>query len=180
MNKDKLIYPEPISIGADEAESWENWGFRDTSFTINDRDVVEITGSRYELSGKELPRLLPWIRETLGIELDARDQHKNAYPTGIPQPVESPVFSKAIREFLNENQIDTDGENRLRHGHGHTQDEMFAIKHKRLGRIPDMVVYPEREEQVAALITEAKGHDVLLIPFRAATNVTPPLLCHPD
>ena len=180
MNNDKLIYPEPISIGADEAESWENWGFRDTSFTINDRDVVEITGRRYELSGKELPRLLPWIRETLGIDLDARDQHKNAYPTEIPPPVESPAFLKAIREFLSENQIDIDGENRLRHGHGHTQEEMFAIKHKRLGRIPDMVVYPESEEQVASLITAAKAHDAVLLPFGGGTNVTDALRCRND
>ena len=108
MNKDKLIYPEPIVIGADEAESWENWGFRDTSFAINERDVVEITGSRYEVSGQELPRLLPWIRETLAIDLDPKDQHRNSYPTEIPAAVESPAFTKAIRGFLKEEQIDAD------------------------------------------------------------------------
>lgn len=177
MNKDKLIYPAQVSIGADEAESWENWGFRDTSFAINDRETVEITGSRYELSGKELPRLLPWIRETLGIDLDASDQHKNAYPTEIPAPVESAAFSKAIGGFLTEKQIDIDGENRLRHGHGHTQEEMFAIKHKKLGRVPDMVVYPENEDQVAALISAAKLHDAVLLPFGGGTNVTDALRC---
>ncbi len=177
MNKDKLIYPEPIVIGGDEAESWENWGFRDTSFAINERDVVEITGSRYELSGQELPRLLPWIRETLAVDLDPRDQHRNSYPTEIPAAIESPAFSRAIREFLSDEQIDASGENRLRHGHGHTQEEMYAIKHKRLGRIPDMVVYPESEEQVASLIAMAKENDVVLIPFGGGTNVTDALRC---
>lgn len=177
MNKGKLIYPEPIVIGADEAESWENWGFRDTSFAINERDVVEITGSRYELSGQELPRLLPWIRETLAIDLDPKDQHRNSYPTEIPAAIESPAFSKAIREFLKEEQIDAYGENRLRHGHGHTQEEMYAIKHKRLGRIPDMVLHPENEAQVASLIATAKDHNVVLIPFGGGTNVTDALRC---
>ncbi|HQZ96037.1 MAG TPA: FAD-binding oxidoreductase [Pyrinomonadaceae bacterium] len=177
MNKDNLIYPEPIVIGADEAESWENWGFRDTSFAINERDVVEITGSRYELSGQELPRLLPWIRETLAIDLDPKDQHRNSYPTEIPAAIESPAFSKAIREFLKEEQIDASGENRLRHGHGHTQEEMYAIKHKRLGRIPDVVLYPESEAQVASLIATAKDHNVVLIPFGGGTNVTDALRC---
>ncbi len=177
MNRDNLIYPEPIVIGADEAESWENWGFRDTSFAMNERDVVEITGSRYELSGQELPRLLPWIRETLAIDLDPRDQHRNSYPTEIPAAVESPAFSKAIREFLKDEQIDASGENRLRHGHGHTQEEMYAIKHKRLGRIPDMVLYPESEEQVSELIATAKDHNVVLIPFGGGTNVTDALRC---
>ncbi|MER3431788.1 MAG: oxidase [Blastocatellia bacterium] len=177
MNSDKLIYPGPVVIGDDEVESLENWGFRDTSFAINDRDVVEITGSRYELSGKELPRLLPWIRETLGVDLDARDRHINSYPTDIPAPVESKDFTEALRQFLSDSQIDTDGENRLRHGHGHTQEEMYAIKHKRLGRIPDMVVYPENEEQVAFLIAAAKTHDAVLIPFGGGTNVTGALRC---
>ncbi|HRI02256.1 MAG TPA: FAD-binding oxidoreductase [Pyrinomonadaceae bacterium] len=180
MDKDNLIYPEPVVIGADETESWENWGFRDTSFAINNRDTVEITGTRYELSGKELPRLLPWIRETLAIDLDAKDQHTNAYPTEIPAPVESPKFVDAIHQFLGEKQIDTDGENRLRHGHGHTQEEMFAIKHKKLGRIPDMVVYPESEEQVASLIAAAKEHDAVLLPFGGGTNVTDALRCRND
>lgn len=177
MRDEKLIYPEPPLIGADETESPENWGFLDTSFAINDRDVVEITGSRYELSGKELPRLLPWIRETLDVDLDARDRHNNSYPTEIPEPVESAAFTASLSTFLGETQIDAAGENRLRHGHGHTQEEMFAIKHKRLGRIPDMVVYPESEEQVAALISAAKQHDAVLIPFGGGTNVTDALRC---
>ncbi len=178
--KNKLIYPEPIEIGSDEAESFENWGFRDTNFAINERDVVEIVGSRYELSGKELPRLLPWIRETLAVDIDAGDQHKTSYPTEIPVPVESKAFSAVLREFLSETQIDTDGENRLRHGHGHTQEEMYAIKHKRLGRVPDMVVYPESEDQVSALIAAAKEHDAVLIPFGGGTNVTDALRCRND
>lgn len=180
MSKDKLIYPEPIKIGPDEAESWENWGFRDTSFTINERDVVQITGSRYELSGQELPRLLPWIRETLDIDLDPRDQHRNSYPTEIPASVEDASFSKSISAFLDADQIDGSGENRLRHGHGHTQEEMYAIKHKRLGRIPDLVIYPTSEEQVAQLIAAAKEHDVVLIPFGGGTNVTDALRCRND
>ncbi|MEO7658636.1 MAG: FAD-binding oxidoreductase, partial [Pyrinomonadaceae bacterium] len=90
------------------------------------------------------------------------------------------AFSAALREFLSEAQIDTDGENRLRHGHGHTQEEMYAIKHKRLGRIPDMVVYPESEEHVSALIAAAKEHDVVLIPFGGGTNVTDALRCRND
>lgn len=180
MNNDRLIYPEPVTIGVDEVESLENWGFRDTSFAINENGVATITGSRYELSGQELPRLLPWIRETLEIDLDPNDIHRNSYPTFIPEPVESPAFTKAIRGFLDERQIDSDSENRLRHGHGHSQEEMFAIKHKKLGRIPDLIIYPESENQIAALVGAAKEHDVVLIPFGGGTNVTDALRCRDD
>lgn len=173
----KLIYPEPLKPAADETESFENWGFQDTRFAINKKGHATVLGSRYELSGKELPRLLPWIRETLGIELDPADVHRNSYPTAIPEPVEAPEFITEIRRFLNEDQISSDGENRLRHGHGHTQEEMFAIKHFGIKRIPDLVVYPENEQQVAELIKIAGAHAVSLIPFGGGTNVTDALRC---
>lgn len=172
-----LIYPKPTIIGADEAESPDNWGFADTRFSINKDGHVTILGDRYELSGKELVRLLPWIRETLDIELDINEVHQSEYPPRFPEPLEAPEFIKEITGYLTEEQISFDGENRLRHGHGHTQEEMFAIKHKELGRIPDAVIYLEREEQVAALIESAKRHNIALIPFGGGTNVTDALRC---
>jgi len=63
----------------------------------------------------------------------------------------------AIREFLSPGQLESNGEVRMRHGHGHTQEEMYAIKYGQLGRIPDLVVYPENEEQVARLVEAAKN-----------------------
>ena len=176
-DKTKLIYPEPLKITANETESFENWGFADTKFAINKRGNVTIEGDRYELSGQELPRLFPWISGVLGVEIDPRDVHRNSYPAHIPAPLESPEFVSAVKRFLNENQISSDGENRLRHGHGHTQEEVFAIKHFGIKRIPDLVVYPENERQVAELIKTAKNHAVSLIPFGGGTNVTDALRC---
>lgn len=166
-----------MAIGADEAESLENWGFQDTSFTINDNGSVAITGSRYELSGKELPRLLPWIRETLDIDLDVNDRFEPHYPPEIAPAVKNAEFLKQLATFLSEGQIDAGLDARVRHGHGHTQEEMFEIKYGRIGRIPDAVVFPETEEQVASLIVSAKQYSVVLIPFGGGTNVTDALRC---
>src|ERR1051326_5606475 len=82
-------------------------------------------------------------------------------------------------KLLADAQIDLDGERRLRHGHGHTQEEMYAIKYTTLGRIPDMIVYPETEDQVVRLVEAGKKHDVSLIPYGGGTNVTDALRCHP-
>ncbi|MBE7515215.1 MAG: FAD-binding oxidoreductase [Chloracidobacterium sp.] len=177
MQERKLIYPPAVAIGADEAESLENWGFQDTSFTINGNGNVAITGSRYELSGKELPRLLPWIRETLDIDLDVNDRFEPHYPPEIAPAVKNAEFLKQLTTFLSEGQIDAGLDARVRHGHGHTQEEMFEIKYGRIGRIPDAVVFPETEEQVASLIVSAKQYSVVLIPFGGGTNVTDALRC---
>lgn len=177
MEKRGRIYPEPVKIGADEAESLENWGFRDTSFAINDDGNVAILGSRYELSGKELPRLLPWIRETLDIDLDVNDRFEPHYPPNISGIVENREFIDAIKRSFAPEQIAEDTDSRIRHGHGHTQEEMFAIKYGEMGRVPDLVVFPETEEQVASLIETAKRTNVVLVPFGGGTNVTDALRC---
>jgi alkyldihydroxyacetonephosphate synthase len=176
----RIVPDPPPPPDAAEAESLDVWGFRDTRFDFSESGHVIIRGNRYELSGKELPRFLPWVREVLESPVDARDVNRPQYPTAIPEPNISPAFLADLRGFLAEDQIDVGGEIRLRHGHGHTQEEMFAIKYTKLGRIPDLVVYPETEAQVGSLVETAKKHDVSLIPYGGGTNVTDALRCHPD
>jgi len=174
----QVIVPEPLPPPRpDEAESVDVWGFSDTHFDINENGHVTIRGTRYDLSGKELTRFLPWVREVLDSDINPRDVHRPGYPTAIPEPQINPRFLAELQKFLTANQIDTDGEIRLRHGHGHTQEEMYSIKYTQLGRIPDLVVYPEAESQVARLVQAAKQHDVSLIPYGGGTNVTDALRC---
>jgi alkyldihydroxyacetonephosphate synthase len=173
------IIPEPPSISESaEAESLDVWGFRDTHFDISENGHVIIRGNRYELSGKELPRFLPWVREVLEVDLDVRQVNQPRYPTAIPEPRITAGFQAELRQFLKPDQMDSSGEIRLRHGHGHTQEEMFAIKYTRLGRIPDLVVYPESESEVVSIVEAAKRHDVSLIPYGGGTNVTDALRCY--
>jgi alkyldihydroxyacetonephosphate synthase len=162
----------------DDAESLDVWGFRDTHFDFSENGHVMIRGSRYELSGKELPRFLPWVREVLECDVSPKDINQPHYPTLMPEPRIQPEFLTHLQKFLDPDQIDTSGEIRLRHGHGHTQEEMYAIKYTHLGRIPDLVVYPESEAHVTKLIEAARAHHASLIPYGGGTNVTDALRCN--
>jgi len=176
-----LIIPEPRSAPSEaDAESLDVWGFRDTHFDVTENGHVIIRGNRYELSGKELPRFFPWVREVLGIDLNLKEVHAPQYPTVIPDPNLSPDLLASLKSFLSPAQIDTGGEIRMRHGHGHTQEEMYAIKYTQLGRLPDVVVYPESEEQVTKLVETAQRYDATLIPYGGGTNVTDALRCFPN
>jgi alkyldihydroxyacetonephosphate synthase len=176
-----FIVPEPPRApGENEAESLDVWGFRDTRFDISENGHVIIRGNRYELSGKELPRFWPWVREVLGINLDPRDVNPPRYPTHVPDPLLSAELLSALQGFLSSSQIEKDPQIRMRHGHGHTQEEMFAIKYAELGRVPDVVIYPESEEQVTRLVDVAKRHSATLIPYGGGTNVTDALRCFPN
>ncbi len=172
-----LIVPEPLAPNPRDAESLDVWGFKDSGFGINENGHVVLLGDRYELSGKELPRLVPWVREVLEIPFDPQDVFRSSYPTEIPPPLENAELLREIKKTFADRQISTDGPTRLRHGHGQTQEEMYEIKYGRLERIPDLVVYPEAEEQIAPLIEAAKRHHAVLIPFGGGTNVTDALRC---
>jgi len=69
-----------------------------------------------------------------------------------------------------------DPKQRLRHGHGYSQSEMYAIKHDHLERVPDAIIYP-KEEEATSLVQTASKHSVCLIPFGGGTNVSEALEC---
>jgi alkyldihydroxyacetonephosphate synthase len=176
-----FIVPDPPPpIPESEAESLDVWGFRDTHFDISENGHVIIRGSRYELSGKELPRFLPWVREVLEVDVNAKEVHRPKYPTAIAEPILSDGLLESLRSLLSTKNVETNGEIRMRHGHGHTQEEMFSIKYAELGRIPDVVVYPESEEQVAKLVELSRQHNATLVPYGGGTNVTDALRCFPS
>ena len=156
------------------------WGFKDTRFQINAGGHVELAGNRYNLSGHELPGLLPWMCNALKAPLGPTNRFDPSYPPEVPAARPSPEFEKTVRAFLKGDQVSDEALVRLRHGHGHTQEEMYAIKYSRIARVPDLVVFPDEEEQVQRLIDAAARHNVSLIPFGGGTNVTEALQCPVD
>jgi alkyldihydroxyacetonephosphate synthase len=178
FNKQReLVLPDPARPDAQDQMSLDVWGFRDTQFQFNSSGNIELSGNRYALSGHELPRLVSWVSEALKIDLNARTRIEPCYPPAIADPVRSSKFAETIRGFLTADQITEDAETRLRHGHGHTQEEMYAIKHGRLERVPDLVVFPLDAEQVGWLVEAAVHHDICLIPYGGGTSVTEALRC---
>ncbi len=174
---DGLCRSPPPPFDPDDVESQDVWGFQDTRFDINERGHVVLTGNRYALSGLELPSLLPWAADMLGVALSATDTNPSHYPTPVPEPRSNGAFMLALKDILTDDQLSTEPTVRLRHGHGHTQAEMYAIKYGRVERVPDLVVYPTDDDQVVALVRQAVRHDVVLIPYGGGTSVTEALMC---
>jgi alkyldihydroxyacetonephosphate synthase len=173
---ERIVPPAPPPRD-DSLESLPVWGFRDTAFQVLANRSVVLTGGRYPLCGAELPDLVPWMETQIGIAIDPRDVHEPSYPPALPEARSNPAFLEEVRKFLPDGALSSDPEIRLRHGHGHTQEEMYAIKYGRLPRIPDLVVYPSREEDVEALVEAALRHGVCLVPYGGGTNVTDALRC---
>ncbi len=140
MDQSELIHPEAFEPDPRDEESLDVWGFRDTRFHVRPDGVVQLTGSRYPLSGEELPDLLPWVQRTIHPDVRADDLNPPHYPPPIPEPRIPSAFLDEVRKLLGDDQWSDAPELRLRHGHGHTQEEMYAIKYGQLRRVPDLVV----------------------------------------
>ncbi len=172
------IHPQPLAADPSR-ESLDVWGFDDTEFRVNERGAVVLTGDRYSLCGAELPNLLPWIRDVMAIPVDLRDTHEPHYPPVIPQPRKNAGFHQSAVDICGADAVTDDAELRLRRGHGHTQEEMWAVKYGKVARVPDLVVEPQDVAQVEALVEAARLHGAALIPYGGGTNVTDALRCDP-
>jgi alkyldihydroxyacetonephosphate synthase len=175
--EDTRIVPEPPARSEQDAESPDVWGFADSGFEIDAAGRVVFRGSRYPISGKVIPDLLPWAEGILGLPLPPSDAHEPRYPAPVPARIVCEPFEVALRTRLAEEQLCADAAVRLRHGHGHTQEDMWAVKYGQLPRVPDLVVWPASEVEVDFLVQCARDHGVALIPFGGGTNVTDALRC---
>jgi alkyldihydroxyacetonephosphate synthase len=174
----RIVPPAPPPRD-DALESPDVWGFRDSAFQVLPNGSVVMSGDRYPMCGDEMPDIIPWMERQIGLTLDPTDIHVEQYPPELPEPRRNEKFLEEVLEHLDGAALSFDPQVRLRHGHGHTQEEMYAIKYGTVGRIPDLVVYPSREEDVEALTEAALRHDVSLVPYGGGTNVTDALRC-PD
>ena len=177
MTHSNRIIPEPPVLLPGDEESKSVWGFGDTAFRIHDGDIVKLSGNRYELAGQELPDLLGWVRDTIHPDVGADDLNPSNYPPSIPEARNHAAFIEEIRSLLNDDQLCDDAEERLRHGHGQTQEEMYNIKYDQLERIPDLIAYPANDEDVVNIVRAARKNDVCLILYGGGTNVSDALRC---
>lgn len=176
---DTSFVPPAMPAPVGEAESFDNWGFADTKFEVREDGHVWLTGGRYSLCGEPIPGLLPWVRSVMHPDITATNVHPYQFAPVVPAPLRNDAFLQAISAFLTSDQWSEDDHTRLRHGHGHTQEEMYKIKYAAgLPRVPDLVVWPTEEDQVVALVQAAAEHNVALIPFGGGTNVTDALRCN--
>ena len=165
-------FTPPASAAPTEAESLEGWGFEDTRFVVKPDGSTVLTGTRYNISNVALPDLMPWFAGKLASPLGYENRNEPHYPPEIPAARKNEKLVAALREFLAEDQLTDDPKQRLRRGHGHTGGEIWAIRYRKVDRVPDLVVFPRGHEEVVRLVEVATKHGACIIPFGGGTNVT--------
>jgi alkyldihydroxyacetonephosphate synthase len=157
----------------DDTPWGHKWGFKDTRFILQPDRSVTVTGSRYAISGTEMPDFIPFVEEMLGVTIDPNDLKPEVSNKPVPPPIMNDSFYRAVQNNFPDSQYSQENLDRLLHSHGQTTvDEVYQVLYNRIERVADLVFYPESDEDVSKLIKLAAEHDVCLVPFGGGTSVS--------
>ena len=159
---------------ADHVHS-NGWGYSDTSFSIDEEGMFSLSGNRYLYSGKNFPGFHDFIKK-FGVDKDVKTE-PGAFASCPPS-----VLNSAFVEALNASGISISfrDKERILASHGHTVQEIYALRFGALKRLVDAVVYPTSHLEVEKIVTLACRHNVVLIPYGGGTTVSHSLICDPS
>jgi alkyldihydroxyacetonephosphate synthase len=135
---------------------WWGWGDEGVSFTHSDK-----------------PALAPFIKRHLGLDVEGQTSRPVAFDElRIPEPSLSPDLKAALEEAVGSDGVSTDPLDRVVHARGKCLRDLVRHRRGDLGRLPDAVIRPRDEHEVAAVMRAAVGGDAVLIPFGGGTNIS--------
>ena len=167
MNKTKKFF------AVNDTNWGHRWGYKDSAFVSKQKKAVTLSGNRYEICSKNLPNLIPFAEEMLGIEILPKPQIKEVEKKYISEKKVNKDFMDELVSVFDEDRYCSTDDERLLHSHGQTtSDEVYKVLYSKLDSFIDLVFYVESENEAKKLIELAKKHNVCLIPFGGGTSVS--------
>jgi alkyldihydroxyacetonephosphate synthase len=135
---------------------WWGWGDEGVSFTHTDK-----------------PALAPFIKRHLGLDVEGHTSRPVAFDDlRIPEPSMAPDLQAALEAAVGGEAVSTDPLDRVVHARGKCLRDLVRHRRGDLGRLPDAVVRPRDEDEVAAVMRAVVDGDAVLIPFGGGTNIS--------
>jgi alkyldihydroxyacetonephosphate synthase len=135
---------------------WWGWGDEGISFTHTDK-----------------PALAPFIKLHLGLDVERETTRPVRFDDlDIPEPSMGSDLRAALEAAVGEERVSTDALDRVVHARGKCLRDLVRHRRGDLGRLPDAVVRPRDEDEVAAIMRAALDADAVLIPFGGGTNIS--------
>lgn len=139
-----------------KAMKWWGWGQEGIEFTHRDK-----------------PKLAPFIRREIGVDVN---RTAGPPPRFADLELPDPRLPAALRESL-EIALSPDGVSvlpldRVTHARGKSLRDLVRQRRGDMRRLPDVVVRPGDESEVAAVMAAALEADAVLIPFGGGTSIS--------
>ena len=142
---------------------WWGWGHDHISFTHEDK-----------------PALRPFIQRHLGLDVAEAPGRPMAFgELDVPEPVLDNALRAALERTVEPGGLSTNPLDRVVHGRGKSLRDLVRHRRGELGRLPDVVVRPRDEDEVAGILQAALEADAVVIPFGGGTSISGSLEARP-
>ncbi len=138
-----------------EHMKWYGWGREDVAFSHEDK-----------------PSFAPFVADVVGVDLDAPSaQIPDLAGLDVPAPRHPAALADALVGAVGADQVHADDLDRVVHTYGKSLRDLVRARAGIFGRVPDLVVYPADEAQIAAVLAAALAADAVVIPFGGGSNI---------
>ncbi|MGI8946104.1 MAG: FAD-binding oxidoreductase [Thermoleophilaceae bacterium] len=138
------------------AMKWWGWGEEEISFSDDDK-----------------PDLAPFVKRVLDLDVSEATSAPVAFDAlEVPEPSLPAELRTALEQAVGEARVSTDPHDRVVHGRGKSLRDLVRQRRGDLGRLPDAVLRPADEDELAAILRAALDADAVLIPFGGGTSIS--------
>ncbi len=126
------------------------------------------------------PQFAPFVKKALDIDLRPRKIDTIAFdPDTVPDSTLPDDLAAALVAVTSPDQVSVDPHERVVHGHGSSVTELLHVSRGDYGRLPEVVVYPATDTEVAGVLAAAVEHDAVVVPYGGGTNIARSLQLDP-
>jgi alkyldihydroxyacetonephosphate synthase len=138
------------------ATKWWGWGYEGVEFSDEDK-----------------PELAPFIAEAIGIDIGRMVAAPVRFDElDIPEPQLPAGLRVALEEAVGGPYVSTDPLDRVIHARGKSLRDLIRQRRGDFTRLPDVVVRPSGEDEVAATVQAALEADAVVIPFGGGSSIS--------
>jgi alkyldihydroxyacetonephosphate synthase len=135
---------------------WWGWGVEGVAFHHEDK-----------------PGFAPFILENLALDLHSAEVvgQPDFNAVTVAASLATPAFIATLSGIVGADNVTTDKMERVVHAYGKSMRDLVRIRANQIERTPDVVVYPESEEQIQKIVDSVIEQDAVIIPFGGGSNI---------
>ncbi|HXZ89737.1 MAG TPA: FAD-binding oxidoreductase [Candidatus Dormibacteraeota bacterium] len=114
---------------------------------------------------------LSFLQDKLQCSGEITQQPKDLDSLEIPATKAGEAFVKTLVGIFGQENVHSDGRDRFLHGFGKGYLDLIEAWKGRSHHLPDVVLYPTKDSQIAQLFSESANWDFVVVPYGGATSV---------
>jgi alkyldihydroxyacetonephosphate synthase len=152
----QVAVERPRRDAAPRGMKWWGWGDHDVAFSHADK-----------------PELGPFLKRVLDLDVERAPLRPVAFDElVVPEPSLPADLRLALHDAVGAEHVSIEALDRVVHARGKCLRDLVRHRRGDVGRVPDVVVRPGSEEEVAAIVRAALEADAVVIAFGGGTNIS--------